>query len=503
MANQPELPVYDAGIYQLEIIDPVDGGVGAVSNKPLLSLANRTAYLKQHVDALDAGTFIPPTVAPLDSPSFTGTPTLQSSPAIGDNSTNVPTTAFVQGTVNGITTKSVAGGANVTLTAIEAGRGTLKFTGALTANISVIVPAPTGQWTVWNATTGAFTLTIKTAAGSGVAVTQGKSVEVFSDGTNVQLQTNDFVNVALTGTPTTPTPTAGDNSTKVSNTAFVTAAVNAITSGFAALNGSASQVFAVAPATASNQAVQFGQLTGVVGLVRNLSMRLTSAGSAIVVAAAEVQVESILIGGLKATIAGLNVTFDGTHTGANGMDTGSLPVSGFVGIYAIYNPTTSTEAVLGVNASSLLNETYTGANMPSGYTMSALLTVLPTNASGLIVPCTVTDRSVDIVGVTAMSTNTVAATPTMVNNLAVPLNAKSFSGSITAANSAAGTVTLTVYSSIAGTGAQDVGIATTGAASNKVLITRMKLSTSQRMFYSSTVNTGTPTYTVVVNSYEI
>jgi hypothetical protein len=102
-----------------------------------------------------------------------------------------------------------------------------------------------------------------------------------------------------------------------------------------------------------------------------------------------------------------------------------------------------------------------------------------------------------------MSTNTVAATPTMVNNLAVPLNAKNFSGSITAGDSVAGTVTLTIYSSAASTGPQDVGIATTGAASNKILINRMKLSTPQRMFYSSTVNTGTPTYVVVVNSYEI
>ena len=37
MAYQPEVVSYDAGIYQLEVIDPVDGGVGAVSNSPLLS----------------------------------------------------------------------------------------------------------------------------------------------------------------------------------------------------------------------------------------------------------------------------------------------------------------------------------------------------------------------------------------------------------------------------------------------------------------------------------
>jgi hypothetical protein len=38
---------------------------------------------------------------------------------------------------------------------------------------------------VTNATTGAFTLTVKTAAGTGVAVTQGSASILYCDGTNV------------------------------------------------------------------------------------------------------------------------------------------------------------------------------------------------------------------------------------------------------------------------------------------------------------------------------
>ncbi|SAK98595.1 phage tail collar domain-containing protein [Caballeronia pedi] len=216
MANQPEAVQYDAGVYQLEAVDPVDGGVGAVSNKPLLNLANRTAYLKQHVDALESSAA---GLAPINSPTFTGTPAAPT-PALGDNTTKIATTAFVQGTVNGITTKSVAGGANVTLTAVEAGRGILKLTGAITANIAVIVPASSALYTVWNSTTGAYTLTVKTASGTGVAVTQGQSVELFCDGTNVLTQTTDFPSIALTGSPTAPTPTTSDNSTLIATTAF-------------------------------------------------------------------------------------------------------------------------------------------------------------------------------------------------------------------------------------------------------------------------------------------
>jgi hypothetical protein len=54
MANQPENPVWEAGIYQFETTDPVEGGLGGIDNQPLLQLANRTAYLKEHLDDAEA-----------------------------------------------------------------------------------------------------------------------------------------------------------------------------------------------------------------------------------------------------------------------------------------------------------------------------------------------------------------------------------------------------------------------------------------------------------------
>lgn len=88
--------------------------------------------------------------------------------------------------------KDVAGGANVTLTAAEARKGVLHFSGALTANISVIVPDRQRQWTVHNNTSGAYSLTVKTAAGAGVVVGQGKHAILRGDGTNVVRVTADY-----------------------------------------------------------------------------------------------------------------------------------------------------------------------------------------------------------------------------------------------------------------------------------------------------------------------
>lgn len=54
MANLPETPVWEEGIYQLETTDPVQGGPDGVDNLPNRQLANRTVYLKKQIDELGA-----------------------------------------------------------------------------------------------------------------------------------------------------------------------------------------------------------------------------------------------------------------------------------------------------------------------------------------------------------------------------------------------------------------------------------------------------------------
>lgn len=82
-------------------------------------------------------------------------------------------------------TKSVAGGAAVTLTAAEGRNSIILLTGALTANINVIVPTVGRSWVIANNTTGAFTVTVKTATGSGVVVPQATAAQLYCNGTNV------------------------------------------------------------------------------------------------------------------------------------------------------------------------------------------------------------------------------------------------------------------------------------------------------------------------------
>lgn len=88
--------------------------------------------------------------------------------------------------LGGSVTVSVAGSSNVTLTTDQSQNLLYSFTGALTANISVLFPATKGIYLLSNSATGAFTLTVGTTnSGATVLLPQGYFMTVFCDGTNI------------------------------------------------------------------------------------------------------------------------------------------------------------------------------------------------------------------------------------------------------------------------------------------------------------------------------
>lgn len=80
--------------------------------------------------------------------------------------------------------------ADVTLTQAQAACRYLTITGVLTGNRNVIVPAG-WEGIIYCNNTGAYTTTIKTAAGAGVVVAQTKRAILLADGTNVVRVTAD------------------------------------------------------------------------------------------------------------------------------------------------------------------------------------------------------------------------------------------------------------------------------------------------------------------------
>jgi len=80
---------------------------------------------------------------------------------------------------------NLAGGVDYTLSGAELNQVAYRFTGAITADINVIVPDTVQQYWVDNQTTGSFIVTVKTVAGTGVTTVQNQRIILYCDGANV------------------------------------------------------------------------------------------------------------------------------------------------------------------------------------------------------------------------------------------------------------------------------------------------------------------------------
>ena len=91
-------------------------------------------------------------------------------------------------TTGGSTTLSANNGS-----ADESRMAIIKVTGVLVSNATLTIPAQTKTYVVWNATTGAYTVTLKTSGGTGVVVAQGKKAFIFCDATDCFTAFDDTV----------------------------------------------------------------------------------------------------------------------------------------------------------------------------------------------------------------------------------------------------------------------------------------------------------------------
>lgn len=245
------------------------------------------------------------------------------------------------------------------------------------------------------------------------------------------------------------------------------------------------------------------QSESIIGGARNARMSIATASASGTFTADEIIVGTAL-GGLKYTLASFSQTVNLATVGANGMDTGTAPASGYVALYAIYNPTASTSALLGVNATSGVQpEVYGGTHMPAGYTASALVSVWSTNASRQFAVGVQRGRQIDTAILAILATSTPAVSPTSLSLAsAVPPNAQSIIGTFAVTSSVVlGGASITIYSSNALTGAQgsDQGVNATGVISGNFV--NLQLAAPQTTFYTLTSNAGTPTVLVNLTGY--
>lgn len=239
------------------------------------------------------------------------------------------------------------------------------------------------------------------------------------------------------------------------------------------------------------------QSAAVVGQARNLTMSVTAASSTATLNADEIIVGSSL-GGQKYLLKQFSKTINLAAAGAGGMDTGTAPASGYVALYAIYNPVTGASALLATDATpARVPEVYGGANMPSGFTASALVSVWPTDSSRRFIMGYQRDRRTAFADILIISTTSVVNTPTSLSIAsAVPKNANRVRFHSNIISSTSQNVFLNVFSDVNQVGGWGGGVVTT----NFGYVGEMMLATPQTVWYMT--GTASATFQLFCGGYE-
>jgi hypothetical protein len=220
---------------------------------------------------------------------------------IWGQTTNNNLGTLLEQAVAGVITINIAD-ANYTLTnfngvADEARNAVITITGTLSQQRNIIAPLADKVFTFRNSTTGGFSIQVIGSSGTGVIIPNGATTSVYCDGTNfLPLNTGaagnfsvsgnlsvtgtttltgalagstatfsgavNSTNSVLSGTPAATTATAGDNTTRIATTAFVTGAVTAATGSLGTMSTQ----------NANNVAITGGTINGVTGTAAGLTV---------------------------------------------------------------------------------------------------------------------------------------------------------------------------------------------------------------------------------------
>jgi hypothetical protein len=237
-----------------------------------------------------------------------------------------------------------------------------------------------------------------------------------------------------------------------------------------------------------------------VGSMRRLKASLDTTGNSVAFTADQIVLATAL-GGRTILLNSFNKTLNVGGTGLNGMDTGTVTNNGYIGVYAIYNPTTGVSGVLATNATAaVVPEIYGGANMPAGFTFSALISVLLTVTAG-ISPFIQQDRSIEQQAVLVFDQATINASPTSFTVSTLPRNAVAVKAVFryTSNAASAGGVGLSGSASGAGAATTNFGVGANVVAScpsGEVLMT-----TPQTLWNTTSNAAGTPTFQIRTIGY--
>jgi hypothetical protein len=281
------------------------------------------------------------------------------------------------------TTIAVTGG-TYTLAGSELNRIAYKFTGTLASNANIVVPATVQQYWVNNATTGAFTLGVKTASGTATLVAQGETAILYCDGTDIISATTSspfagVVPVTQGGTGASNAPSALTNlgGTGIGTAVFTASTTAAGRSALAAAaSGANSDITSITGLTTALTVAQGGTGSTTAGGARTNLGAAASGSNADITAltnAAGIQVGAPTLGAQGAgtiNATGLFINGVGVGTGSGSVTSVAATVPSFLSISG--SPIT-TSGTLAISLSGTALPVANGGTGQTSYTDGQLL----------------------------------------------------------------------------------------------------------------------------------
>jgi hypothetical protein len=227
----------------------------------------------------------------------------------------------------GYLSKSVAGSANVTLTTgdsdpnAESAKKVIEFTGELTGNINVFIPAVENNYIFFNNTSGSFSLTVAPTghAANGVEILQGShTIQYCTGDTVVDLFANSLGTVSVKGTANVNSNVSLAANGQVTATSFT--GNGAGLDGVTTLDAGTQMVFLQSSAPT-------GWTQNTASTLANATLRVITSGSAGTGGVDEFEsvftTKNIDVDGLADDLSGLSIT--GGSVGATSISAPTLP----------------------------------------------------------------------------------------------------------------------------------------------------------------------------------
>jgi len=245
----------------------------------------------------------------------------------------------------------------------------------------------------------------------------------------------------------------------------------------------------------------------VAGAFKKLAINVTSTAATLTATAEEIVV-GIGLTGARYKFTGFSKSINLATTGVGGIDTGTATANGFVGIYVIYNPnaaTSSTNPALlaTMETAAVLPTIYGGANMPSGYTASALISVAPiSGTTGQFAQFYQIDKHVDYLGASVLTGSSSVVTAAARPSSAIPYSAKFVGGFNQVGSSSASAVSQILFPTASGVIGGQFNTTNVTAGSSQAVPFWVGISLPQNIYQTTTNSAGTASFTISVKSYE-